>query len=103
MFAVERDGTCKALWTFPDLMEEDFNPSNWIRLQATLRTTRIRGVFACCDHETIDHLRRHPASRHLGGCKDFPGADGRYATHDRGANNRGGALQGLPVTPYDPR
>ncbi len=25
----------------------------------------------------------------LGGCKDFPGADGRYATHDRGALNRG--------------
>ncbi len=38
----------------------------------------------------------------VGGCKDFPGADGRYATHDRGASNRGGALQGLPVTPYNP-
>ena len=25
----------------------------------------------------------------LAGCKDFPGADGRYATHDRGYNNRG--------------
>ena len=25
----------------------------------------------------------------LGGCKDLPGADGRYATHDRGQNNRG--------------
>jgi hypothetical protein len=25
----------------------------------------------------------------LAGCKDFPGADGRYATHDRGQNNRG--------------
>ena len=37
----------------------------------------------------------------VGGCKDFPGADGRYATHDRGGNNRGGALQGLPVTPYN--
>jgi hypothetical protein len=22
-------------------------------------------------------------------CGDFPGADGRYATHDRGYNNRG--------------
>lgn len=22
-------------------------------------------------------------------CKDAPGADGRYATHDRGQNNRG--------------
>ena len=22
-------------------------------------------------------------------CKDMPGADGRYATHDRGQNNRG--------------
>ena len=38
----------------------------------------------------------------VGGCKDFPGADGRYATHDRGGNNRGGALQGLPSTPYNP-
>ncbi|WP_428663273.1 hypothetical protein [Reyranella sp.] len=25
----------------------------------------------------------------LTACKDFPGADGRYATHDRGQNNRG--------------
>lgn len=25
----------------------------------------------------------------LAGCKDAPGADGRYATHDRGQNNRG--------------
>ena len=25
----------------------------------------------------------------VAGCKDFPGADGRYATHDRGQNNRG--------------
>jgi hypothetical protein len=25
----------------------------------------------------------------LAGCKDMPGADGRYATHDRGQNNRG--------------
>lgn len=23
----------------------------------------------------------------LAACKDFPGADGRYATHDHGANN----------------
>jgi hypothetical protein len=38
----------------------------------------------------------------VGGCKDFPGADGRYATHDRGGNNRGGAMRGLPVTPYNP-
>lgn len=37
-----------------------------------------------------------------GGCKDFPGADGLYATHDRGGGNRGNALQGLPVTPYNP-
>ena len=29
------------------------------------------------------------ATFHLGACKDFPGADGRYATHDRGALNRG--------------
>ena len=26
---------------------------------------------------------------YLASCKDFPGADGRYATHDRGALNRG--------------
>jgi hypothetical protein len=38
----------------------------------------------------------------VAGCGDFPGADGRYATHDRGGNNRGGAMQGLPVTPYNP-
>lgn len=25
----------------------------------------------------------------LAACKDFPGADGRYATHDRGYLNRG--------------
>jgi hypothetical protein len=25
----------------------------------------------------------------LSGCKDAPGADGRYATHDRGYLNRG--------------
>ncbi len=24
----------------------------------------------------------------LGGCKDMPGADGRYATHDHGNDNR---------------
>jgi hypothetical protein len=35
-------------------------------------------------------------------CKDFPGADGRYATHDRGDLNRGPANRGLPVTPYNP-
>jgi hypothetical protein len=34
------------------------------------------------------------------GCKDAPGADGRYATHDGGRNNNGGGLRGLPVTPY---
>jgi len=39
----------------------------------------------------------------LAACKDFPGADGRYATHDRGALNRGPANRGLPVTPYEPR
>jgi hypothetical protein len=38
----------------------------------------------------------------LPGCKDFPGADGRYATRDGGAGNRGDALRGLPVTPYNP-
>lgn len=36
------------------------------------------------------------------GCSDFPGADGRYATHDRGALNRGNARTGLPPTPYNP-
>jgi hypothetical protein len=39
----------------------------------------------------------------LAACKDMPGADGRYATHDRGGNNNGGALEGLPVTPYNTR
>jgi hypothetical protein len=35
-------------------------------------------------------------------CADFPGADGRYATRDRGTLNRGGAEEGLPATPYVP-
>ena len=38
----------------------------------------------------------------LMGCANVPGADGRYATHDRGANNREHS-NGLPVTPYVPR
>jgi hypothetical protein len=29
------------------------------------------------------------ATFQLVACKDAPGADGRYATHDRGQNNRG--------------
>jgi hypothetical protein len=29
------------------------------------------------------------ASFHLAACKDAPGGDGRYATHDRGSLNRG--------------
>ena len=29
------------------------------------------------------------ATLHLAACKDAPGADGRYATHDRGSLNRG--------------
>ena len=35
-------------------------------------------------------------------CKQVPGWDGRYATHDRGANNREDR-RGLPVTPYVPQ
>jgi hypothetical protein len=35
----------------------------------------------------------------LAGCKDIPN-DGRYQGY--GGGNRGGALTGLPVTPYDP-
>lgn len=35
-------------------------------------------------------------------CKNIPGWDGRYATHDRGSNNFEGGT-GLPVTPYVPR
>ncbi len=35
-------------------------------------------------------------------CKQIPGWDGRYATHDRGANNREDR-HGLPVTPYVPQ
>jgi hypothetical protein len=38
----------------------------------------------------------------LAGCANMPGADGRYATHDRGAGNRENH-GGLPVTPYVPR
>jgi hypothetical protein len=38
----------------------------------------------------------------VAGCADMPGADGRYATHDRGGLNREGG-SGLPVTPYVPR
>jgi len=36
----------------------------------------------------------------LGACKDFPGADGRYAHMYPGHSGEGGT--GLPVTPYDP-
>ncbi|MBS0522085.1 MAG: hypothetical protein JSS04_00510 [Proteobacteria bacterium] len=39
----------------------------------------------------------------LPACSTFPGADGRYATHDRGAGNRGMARTGLPPVPYLPR
>jgi hypothetical protein len=35
-------------------------------------------------------------------CKQIPGWDGRYATHDHGANNREDR-RGLPVTPYVPQ
>lgn len=35
-------------------------------------------------------------------CTSFPGADGRYATHDRGSLNRENR-SGLPVTPYEAR
>jgi hypothetical protein len=35
-------------------------------------------------------------------CKNIPGWDGRYATHDRGSLNREGR-SGLPPTPYGPR
>jgi hypothetical protein len=38
----------------------------------------------------------------LAACSNLPGADGRYATHDRGASNRGMARTGLPPTPYTP-
>ena len=38
----------------------------------------------------------------LMGCANVPGSDGRYATHDHGANNRRHP-SGLPVTPYSPR
>jgi hypothetical protein len=33
-------------------------------------------------------------------CKDFPGADGRYAHQYPGHSGEGGT--GLPPTPYDP-
>jgi hypothetical protein len=38
----------------------------------------------------------------VGGCNDFPGRR-PLCQHDHGGSNRGGALQGLPVTPYTPR
>jgi len=38
----------------------------------------------------------------LAACSNLPGADGRYATHDRGAANRGMARTGLPPAPYLP-
>ncbi len=34
-------------------------------------------------------------------CRNIPGWDGRYATHDRGSNNREDR-SGLPSTPYVP-
>ena len=37
----------------------------------------------------------------LAGCKDMPGADGRYAHMYSGRSGEGGT--GLPVTPYEPR
>jgi hypothetical protein len=36
----------------------------------------------------------------LVGCKDAPGADGRYAHQYPGRSGEGGT--GLPATPYDP-
>jgi hypothetical protein len=36
----------------------------------------------------------------LAACKDFPGADGRYAHMYPGHSGEGGT--GLPATPYDP-
>jgi hypothetical protein len=37
----------------------------------------------------------------LAGCKDMPGADGRYAHMYPGRSGEGGT--GLPATPYVPR
>jgi len=37
----------------------------------------------------------------LTGCKDTPGADGRYAHQYPGRSGEGGT--GLPITPYVPR
>lgn len=57
------------------------------------RETRMKSIFltACALLATA-----------LAGCSNFPGADGRYATHDRGAGNRGMARTGLPPVPYIP-
>ena len=38
----------------------------------------------------------------LSACAGVPGADGRYATRDRGTFDRGRAEEGLPATPYVP-
>jgi hypothetical protein len=35
----------------------------------------------------------------IAGCKDFPGADGRYADHDRGRSNFRAGLSDPPSAP----
>jgi hypothetical protein len=57
------------------------------RVSVALALSAIASLAACANCES---------------CKQIPGWDGRYATHDRGANNREDR-RGLPVTPYVPQ
>ena len=43
IFALEQDGSCHALWTFPGQFPEEFSPGIWARLQATLRASSAGG------------------------------------------------------------
>jgi hypothetical protein len=36
VFVLQPDDSCRALWTFPGLLQDDFSPSIWVRLQAFL-------------------------------------------------------------------
>ena len=40
VFVLQPDDSCRALWTFPGLTQDDFHPSLWVRLQAFLEPAR---------------------------------------------------------------
>lgn len=48
-----------------------------------------RAVLSCRGKPLRAMLMMLVAVLGLAGCKSLPGADGEYATHDRGQNNRG--------------